>query len=433
MGDTKLPSNIRQIGNISGGLKIYIEDFVYTYLNQYAEAGDYCEKIAFLVGKVINIGGDDVLFICGAVQGKNTIISEGTEIFGEKSFEFAEEQIEKYFEGMEIVGWMQSQPGYSTRLNPVYAEYHKNNFTLRHQVMFILDPIEKLNVFYAWNKEDELAELSGYFIYYDKNNGMQEYMLQNRTSKYKVRESVTPYGDKELSFSGEPPVKPIRSKYQTSYSNPSSAGYGSKARGVAAARKPEASRMSNMLITLSAVLFVICFIMGAGLIQNESRITALEKDLSDLTVSYVFLQDQVKQGSQSVFAGKETPFATTQGTTQTASPDTLSPNITITMSPANPLTTQPASTVNPTVEPTVGPVSEQPTQSPSTSSNVVTYDVPDSYTVQPGDSLSFISRYFYGTGDMIEEIMRENGMSDPNMIFAGKVLKLPKTVVVNGN
>ena len=44
------PSNVKQMGNIDKKLKIYIEDYAYTYLYQYAKTGGGSEKLAVLVG-----------------------------------------------------------------------------------------------------------------------------------------------------------------------------------------------------------------------------------------------------------------------------------------------------------------------------------------------------------------------------------------------
>ena len=42
--DTTLPSNVKQMGSIEEGIRIYVEDYVYTYLYQYARSGGNKEK-----------------------------------------------------------------------------------------------------------------------------------------------------------------------------------------------------------------------------------------------------------------------------------------------------------------------------------------------------------------------------------------------------
>ena len=48
----KLPKNVRQIGEPGVGLRVFIEDYVYTYLHQLAEVNLTCIKTAVLVGKL---------------------------------------------------------------------------------------------------------------------------------------------------------------------------------------------------------------------------------------------------------------------------------------------------------------------------------------------------------------------------------------------
>jgi LysM repeat protein len=445
MGELRLPSNIKQIGSISSGSKIYIEDFVYTYLNQYAEAGDYCEKIAFLIGSYLIVGGEQVLFVCGAVQGQHTVSEGGMEVFSDRSFEYAQEQISKYFNGMEIVGWMQAQPGYGTRLNPQSLDYHKHNFDKSYQVVFLLDPTEKLSAFYSWDKDmNGVSEKSGYFIYYDKNNGMQEYMMQNRLSKYKVKEKPKPAAElfeeeeEEEEFI-EAPVKKIQRR---SYTEPVTTNSG---RNRVAAEAPivkrgsknfefsgrsDGKRIVNMLVTLSAVLFIICFIMGAGLIQNESRITALENDIDNLALSYNFLQSQVK--SYEVYAGGDEPLGAPVVNTPKPTATPLAALVEPTLEPSGLATQAPVPSALPqaTPEPTRPAVTEtiSPTASSDTGEEVdaINSDLPDTYTVQAGDTLSAISRKFYGTTSMINQIMELNEITDASKLSIGRVIKLPK-------
>jgi LysM repeat protein len=53
-----------------------------------------------------------------------------------------------------------------------------------------------------------------------------------------------------------------------------------------------------------------------------------------------------------------------------------------------------------------------------------TEPVPESYEVQPGESLLSISHKFYGK-DETKQICKLNGLEDENMIYAGQTLFLP--------
>jgi nucleoid-associated protein YgaU len=48
-----------------------------------------------------------------------------------------------------------------------------------------------------------------------------------------------------------------------------------------------------------------------------------------------------------------------------------------------------------------------------------------SYTIQSGDSLSKISKHFYGDANKYEKIAQANGIADANKIQAGKTITIP--------
>jgi len=48
------------------------------------------------------------------------------------------------------------------------------------------------------------------------------------------------------------------------------------------------------------------------------------------------------------------------------------------------------------------------------------------YTVQPGDNLSKISKQFYGDANKYMKIAQANGLADPDKIKVGMELKIPR-------
>lgn len=50
------------------------------------------------------------------------------------------------------------------------------------------------------------------------------------------------------------------------------------------------------------------------------------------------------------------------------------------------------------------------------------------YVVQSGDSLSSISKKFYGDYSHVQEIADANGIDNPDIVYAGKVIELPGLV-----
>ena len=66
-----LPKNIRQIGAPSGNRRIYIEDYVMTYLSQMANPNSSYARGAILVGETVGNSLGEVIFVSGAIPAQN--------------------------------------------------------------------------------------------------------------------------------------------------------------------------------------------------------------------------------------------------------------------------------------------------------------------------------------------------------------------------
>ena len=63
----ELPKNVRQIGDLEDRRKIYIEDYVITYLRRLAGEETLNSRVAILLGHSEQMDGLPYLFIRGAV------------------------------------------------------------------------------------------------------------------------------------------------------------------------------------------------------------------------------------------------------------------------------------------------------------------------------------------------------------------------------
>ncbi|MCL1863372.1 MAG: LysM peptidoglycan-binding domain-containing protein [Defluviitaleaceae bacterium] len=418
MQDFTLPANIKQIGSIGDGLRIYMEDYVCTFLHQYAESAGFEERIAFLVGKQMVIDGQQYLFIGGAIYGRYAEKHEGHLRFTEKSVDYAEEMLEEHFPNMEIVGWMQSQPSYGTYLNQYYGAYHLRQFRKEHQVMFVVDPLERTNAFYytnpvAMTPSDRMAEIPGYFIYYEKNTNMHEYMLVNKSHNYTAKPpTMVEFKPVEYASDNEEENEEIEETNELE-GRFSMAGPHKRPEDIirrhenAKARRRgtimEQKRATNLLAGLCAVLFVISFVMGVNLARSHDRIDNNEAQIRQLTTA---LRNHLTPAEQTAY---HTPaFAENENQIGEAAGVVVAE---LTPEPAynTYLTAPPEETI---------PVSvyEEAALIPP---------IPETYTIQPGDSLLAISIYFFGDGNMVSEILTLNGIENPDHIIAGRTISLP--------
>ncbi len=424
----KLPTNVKQIGNISQGIKIYVEDYVYTYIQQYASFAECEEKIGVLTGRKTSYENGDVLFINGIIQGKFSESDAGMEVLTEKSRSYIDEQIMLYFPNDEILGWVYIQPGYGDFLNTNLINYHESNFKKYYNVLFLFDPLEKVNGFFCKNEvTGKLEEVRGYFIYYDRNEGMHEYMLKNRLSKPKEAENLAvdePDFDENAHFKGggDLVTEKIRKSFDKERQH--------MPRTVRQKGKvvTEQRKLVNFLGTLSAVLFCACFVMGAGIIKNDDRINNVEKQMAAIDNSYTYIIKAMKEGNvQNVFAaqnGESGLFETTKPENEIltsfeqtsfakeSETEAISEKVSETVS-EKPTTTT-------TLQLTEGEQREV-----SQKATWATSIVPQKYKVQEGDSLSSISIKFYGTKAKMKDIMAKNNLENPDMIYYGKIIYLP--------
>ena len=73
----KMPKNVRQIGNNSSDKKIYVEDYVMTFIRQLAGDNYSNSKTAVLVGQYIRMDNASMIFISGAIELEGFDLSTG--------------------------------------------------------------------------------------------------------------------------------------------------------------------------------------------------------------------------------------------------------------------------------------------------------------------------------------------------------------------
>ena len=100
------PKNIKQIGEPGEYKKIFIEDFVYTFLCQYAGESAGKQKIAVLLGKSERGGGKRHIYIKSALAVKDVFEKQGKYFFTEKVWGQIYQDCEKYFPEQEFIGWL---------------------------------------------------------------------------------------------------------------------------------------------------------------------------------------------------------------------------------------------------------------------------------------------------------------------------------------
>lgn len=362
------PARVKQMGSIEDRVKIFVEDYVYTYLYQYGRSSGGKEKLAALIGRHYIVDGQETVVISGAIQGKETVQENGMERFSEETWEYIGGQMQTYFKGMSIVGWVHCQPGFGAFLMAKDEAFHREYFKEQWQVLFVLDTVDKLDTFYLYNEEGNgLRQARGYFVYYDKNREMQEYMLEN--SMVRPREEAADAAGPLKEEPAEPLREGERKRRKPTQEERMDAAQDirrvlqKRERAVKQAKKEH----DRLLATVSCVLCVVCVSLGLAMMQSLDRLRLLETELTSVQTSYQSLAADFEGVKvQSVFAV------------------------------------------------------QQPEKKDENDSKM------EKYIVESGDSLRYISRKFYGDDGNVALIMDANGLENADVIYEGQALWLPE-------
>lgn len=178
----KLPKNIRQIGERDQVLKLYLEDYVNTYLKRLHPAGGSDLRVGLLLGNVEMHEDTPYVFVDGALEMEN-ITEEGEKVaFTEDAWKKAYQDVEQMFPKRTVQGWfLCGSPG--CNLSPLnYWRQHGQYFTGKHQLMYLNSGLEGEEAIYI-TSPDGFYKLRGYSIFYERNQMMQDYMILRRDAK----------------------------------------------------------------------------------------------------------------------------------------------------------------------------------------------------------------------------------------------------------
>lgn len=172
----RTPKNIRQIGERDQTVRLYLEDYVNTYLKRLCPKGGQDLRVGVLLGTAEERDGVPFLFVDGAME-----IEDVTEP-GEK-VHFTEQAWRKTYQGMEqmfpkrvILGWFLCGAAGCT-LSPLnYWKEHGKYFAAKNQLMYLSGGLDGEEAVYV-AAEEGFSRLRGYSIYYERNQMMQDYMI----------------------------------------------------------------------------------------------------------------------------------------------------------------------------------------------------------------------------------------------------------------
>ncbi len=392
-----LPKNVRQIGEPEENRKIYIEDYVITYLKRFAKEEPLGSRIAVLLGDSERMGGIPYLFIRSAVALKELEYSEGGIPFTDEVWAEVYSAVKEYFPAQDILGWFLSVPGYPMELDPGLARIHVNCFGGVDKVLLAAEPTDGDEDFFAY-ENGRLTRQKGYYIFYEKNEAMQRFMIDTGDG-----ESI----DEKEQFEDRA-IKSFRAIVQ---------------------EKKDISgqkRVMTFLYTASTFLVMVVLVIGITLINNYEKMEGLEMALSDISRTLESQEaEEALAETENVDAGP------------TAAEPTVAEPAAAEVQPAEEAEQEAAekSEQEAAGESEQGSGEESGQEEPKAAEQEEPQQeaqeaaaedaIPEIYTVQKGDTLLGISRRIYGRDDQIDAICSLNGIDDSDRILAGQKLLLP--------
>lgn len=396
--DFLTPRNIRQIGIPEEQYKIYVEDYVYTFLERIALDSDSRSIAAILLGKVKWKDDITYIFIDGALSVSDREFTSEHPVFSEDTWTGLKKEKEQYFPGKEIVGWFVAEEQLSLEKNDVFLKPHLKYFA-GEKILFLKNLEEKDEAVFRY-ENGFLIKQSGYYIYFEKNKQMQTYMLEHHMEK----------GEQEKETVSDDAVKSMR-------------------KIIRAKKKTKENQTDIFSYIATACIILAIASVGLNVYKNVQIRTEEQKEYTSVMASVETEENQetnpeptnetayfksrpaVEAEDHMEILEKDSAEETEKaGDTDVQEDD----NINVLASQDEILKKEETET-----EKTV-PLeeAEETASNPMGTENSI-------YVIRPGDTLYQISLMKYGSMDMIEEICTINNLEKDDVIYPGQVIELP--------
>ncbi len=467
-----LPKDIKQIGKPDIGERIYVENQVYQYMHPYH---GYEEAAYVLLGRFENYAGKQCVFVEAAICLEEIAFEGEVPVWNDQTWAYIYKQLKHEYDSMVIVGWALDIKGQLPNMTAKIETLHQNNFGGPHQVLFLMDSLEREETFYC-TRNGHLYRRDGFYVYYRKSG---EWITDEEgvSVREKAAERMAMTAE-EPGEGAEKEAEPVDTsakseeesmgfaerflRFGEDTSDQTSSG-GGFFRGKGSYReqlKEKQQKGWNLSYAYTGLMVAIVCALGATVYQNyqklgdmEAAIAEMNKDekkeaeASAITVETVAGNVEKQQtqptgtdaaastgtdetdtpsGTEISSTGTET--AETAETTgakqeeaQTGMAETDAPTETDAPSGTE---TQAAEEDAGNTEQTADTKAEEGAETEAMT-EAQTYLKQGYYIVQKGDSLVGICRKIYQTTAMMEKLCEANNIEDMDAIYAGQYLTLP--------
>lgn len=420
----KIPKNVMQIGTGSPNVKLYMEDYVHTFLER--------------------------------CQGKETCLA-----FGQQE----EKDGIRYY----LIYGVEKE-----------TDFRRGNFPYFQKLERIGKIEKKEAAVRFWTVRGEEIQIGGYFIFYEQNEEMQAYMIaereQNRPAdveEERVMEAINARREKRKAEAAADAARGITASRASApntasgrktvlsrlgalkaaaptlnanaASRKTAFGTAYQARlGSTGALFPKLCRIGCLVLLLVLVGTALTSVnqypdmkavsaLLAGAVRNTKNET--ENTSPGLIVEETVGWNSSDEMAQSAALDEATQADDATGAANTAMDDEVTDNRTAGNVMTDNVTADSATADSATADSQNAVATDADAESSTARQSASASDSfpqvqealahPESYQVQKGDSLIAISRRFYGTDEKVIEICRLNNIKDPNQIQPGQNILLP--------
>lgn len=384
----RLPKNRKQIGQPGEAEpEVFIEDYAWMFGKGLSER-DYTGCTAgVLLGEIITTESGKRIMVKGILEAEGAYKNDNVQ-FTEEIWSTIYRNAGQYFPQQEIVGWYLGGPGFLLAAEEKLKKVHIDHFGGDTKLLLKMDSIENEDGFYTY-VNGALCELPGYYIYYDRNTEMQIYMINAKNMTLPEEADIpedlaTPQDNQQTK----------RNKMVM-----------------------EKGSIYRLLYAAGGMVACLSILVIAGLVMQLKERETLRELLNEQSI-----------GAMANVGAGEDPLS--HG--QTISPVPSSISDPLNTNPAQGTTgdgttqsagntnqnTSPSSIPDATPTPTTEPV-------PTPTEAIRVMSLQREYIIEKGDTLASICMRFYGSVEILEELMRINELTDRDKIYAGQTIYLP--------
>lgn len=389
-----VPRNIRQVGQPSAQWKIYVEDYVYSFLSRPRMEEQGKGRMAILLGTSNWKDGVFYIFLKSCLLVDSTDLDAEYLTIKDDVWGKIYEEMKQYFPEQDVVGWYLERPDGSVAMTDLIKKVHLTHFGGNNKVLYLADEQEQDTAFFVY-KNGKMERQAGYYIFYEKNEAMQAYISEKSPGI-------------SVDYTGKPQDRAVNDFRKM----------------IAKKRaEKEMKRADKLFRATTGAAVAAVLVLGIMWTRNtpigEKVYSFLKREeagyaLEDQELSQELSEVQLEDGVVSEMTSEENALAESLWEEEIQDANLESDVMEEAMSEAD----------------FQGDVLEdnsmEDTGMEGTAAEVLGYTLPyTEYTIRPGDTLCGISVRYYGDLSKVDEICKINSMTEEDIIYEGQKILLP--------